>query len=69
MRIHNLYEDENGESHFRDIEIEWSEERNFSKYWLACRPTESYFERRPAITTSIGIPASAVNTSSTWMPV
>ena len=31
MRIHNLYEDENGESHFRDIEIEWAEERNFSK--------------------------------------
>ena len=32
MRIHNLYEDENGESHFRDIEIKWTEERNFSKY-------------------------------------
>jgi len=32
MKIHNLYEDENGESHFRDIEIEWVEERNFSKY-------------------------------------
>ncbi|MGE3272672.1 MAG: hypothetical protein AB7P40_28290 [Chloroflexota bacterium] len=25
MRIHNLYEDANGESHFRDIEVEWSE--------------------------------------------
>lgn len=25
MRIHNLYEDENGESHFRDIEVEWTE--------------------------------------------
>ncbi len=32
MRIHNLYTDENGESHFRDIAIEWEEERNFSKY-------------------------------------
>jgi hypothetical protein len=32
MRIHNLYEDENGESHFRDIEVEWAEERNFSKF-------------------------------------
>lgn len=31
MRIHNLYEDENGISHFRDIEIEWVEERHFSK--------------------------------------
>ena len=32
MKIHNLYTDEDGESHFRDIEIEWEEERNFSKY-------------------------------------
>ena len=31
MKIHNLYTDANGESHFRDIEIEWVEERNFSK--------------------------------------
>ena len=31
MRIHNLYEDADGISHFRDIEIEWVEERNFSK--------------------------------------
>lgn len=26
MRIHNLYADAEGESHFRDIEIEWVEE-------------------------------------------
>lgn len=25
MRIHNLYEDEHGESHWRDIEVEWTE--------------------------------------------
>lgn len=31
MRIHNLYTDANGESHFRDIEIEWVEERRGSK--------------------------------------
>jgi hypothetical protein len=31
MRIHNLYVDGNGETHFRDIEVEWVEERNFSK--------------------------------------
>src|SRR5919205_4259317 len=30
MRIHNLYTDEKGESHFRDIEIEWAEERRGS---------------------------------------
>jgi hypothetical protein len=31
MRIHNLYTDEKGDSHFRDIEIEWAEERRGSK--------------------------------------
>ena len=31
MRIHNLYTDEKGESHFRDVEIEWAEERRGSK--------------------------------------
>ena len=31
MRIHNLYTDANGESHFRDIEVEWAEERRGSK--------------------------------------
>lgn len=31
MRIHNLYTDADGQSHFRDIEIEWVEERRGSK--------------------------------------
>lgn len=31
MRIHNLYEDANGISHFRDIEVEWVEQRYSSK--------------------------------------
>jgi hypothetical protein len=31
MRIHNLYTDANGESHFRDIEVEWAEERRGSR--------------------------------------
>ena len=26
MRIHNVYENANGESHFRDIEVDWVEE-------------------------------------------
>ncbi|WP_043344487.1 cupin domain-containing protein [Belnapia moabensis] len=26
MRVHNIYADEQGESHFRDIEVEWAEE-------------------------------------------
>jgi hypothetical protein len=32
MRIHNLYVDAGGISHFRDVEIEWADERNFTKY-------------------------------------
>jgi hypothetical protein len=31
MRIHNLYTDAKGESHFRDIDVEWIEEKHFSK--------------------------------------
>ena len=31
MRIHNLYADAKGESHWRDIEVDWAESRNFSK--------------------------------------
>jgi len=31
MRIHNLYTDADGESHFRDIEVDWAEERRGSK--------------------------------------
>jgi hypothetical protein len=31
MRIHNLYTDANGQSHFSDIEVEWVEERRGSK--------------------------------------
>ncbi len=26
MRIHNLYEDEQGVSHWRDVEVEWTEQ-------------------------------------------
>ena len=31
MRIHNLFTDEACVSHFRDIEVEWAEERRTSK--------------------------------------
>ena len=31
MRIHNLFRDADGESHFRDIEVEWVEEGKFTK--------------------------------------
>lgn len=32
MRIHNLYSDADGVSHFRDVEVVWAEERNCTKY-------------------------------------
>ena len=31
MRIHNLYTDAQGQSHFRDIEVEWTEEGRAGK--------------------------------------
>jgi hypothetical protein len=31
VRIHNLYADSKGQSHFRDIEVEWEEERRGSQ--------------------------------------
>ncbi len=31
MRIHNIYVDDAGETHWRDVEVEWVEERNGSK--------------------------------------
>src|ERR1700759_3419358 len=38
MRIHNLYVDDKGETHFRDIEVEWVENR----------PGGKLFRRLPA---------------------
>ena len=32
MRIHNLYEDQAGISHFRDIEVAWEELRQSNKF-------------------------------------
>ena len=31
MRIHNLYADADGQSHFRDVEVELVEKRNFAR--------------------------------------
>ena len=32
MKIHNLYTDEQGESHFRDVEVEWADINGSRKY-------------------------------------
>jgi hypothetical protein len=38
MRIHNIWVDDDGETHFRDIEVEWGEQG----------PSGRYAERQPA---------------------
>jgi len=48
MRIHNLYTDEYGESHFRDIDIEWTSERRGSKLSKRMPATAVIFRQTPA---------------------
>jgi len=45
MRIHNLYCDEHGESHFRDIEVEWETKRNASMLSRPIPAREIVFRR------------------------
>ncbi len=47
MRIHNLWVDEQGESHWRDIEVEWVETRNFSKMSRRLPATGIIFRETP----------------------
>ena len=47
MRIHNLYADANGISHFRDIEVQWVEERDFGKYSARLPATGIIFRQVP----------------------
>jgi hypothetical protein len=39
MRIHNVYEDANGESHFRDIEVDWVDDTASAKMSKRLRAT------------------------------
>ena len=48
MRIHNLYADANGQSHFRDVEVEWVEERRGSKLSKRLPATGIIFRESPA---------------------
>ena len=47
MRIHNLYTDANGQSHFRDIEVEWIEERRGSRLAQKRLPASGIIFARP----------------------
>lgn len=48
MRIHHLYADENGESHFRDIDVEWVGERRGSKLSARIPVSAIIFRETPA---------------------
>jgi hypothetical protein len=47
MRIHNLYEDADGISHFRDIEVEWVDEKPFRKLSARLPATGIIFREVP----------------------
>ncbi len=47
MRIHHLYADASGESHFRDIEVEWAEETRSGKLSRRLPATAIIFRQVP----------------------
>ena len=47
MRIHNLYTDSSGQSHFRDIEVEWVEETRGGKLSKRLPATGIIFRETP----------------------
>jgi hypothetical protein len=67
MRIHNIYADENGETHFRDVEIELSEAGPVGTTSKRFPATGIIFRTTLRIGSSIGIQRHADNMSSIWM--
>ena len=47
MRIHNLYVDEKGETHFRDIDVEWKNEGPGGKTSATFKATGIIFRETP----------------------
>jgi hypothetical protein len=47
MRIHNLYADASGQSHFRDLEVEWVEETRSGKLSRRLPATGIIFRQVP----------------------
>ena len=47
MRIHNLYADADGESHFRDLDVEWTEGTRGSKISECLPATGIVFRQLP----------------------
>jgi len=48
MRIHNLYTDASGESHFRDLEVEWVDETRSGRHSTRLPATGIIFRQVPA---------------------
>lgn len=48
MRIHNLYTDADGESHFRDLQVEWIEESRAGRLSRRLPATGIIFRQVPA---------------------
>jgi len=63
MRIHNIYSDENGETHFREIDIEMSEVGPDGTTSKRLPATGIYFRTTPADWFFIGTRRRDVNTS------
>ena len=68
MRVHNLYTDASGQSHFRDIEVEWVEERRGSKLSKRLPATGIIFRETQAEHDIDWHPPRAGNTSSISTP-
>jgi hypothetical protein len=49
MRVHNLYVDAKGETHFRDITIEWAEETNAGRLSKRLPATGIIFREVPPV--------------------
>lgn len=49
MRIHNLYADANGQSHWRDIEVEWAEETAGGRLSKRQKATGIIFRQVPPV--------------------
>ena len=67
MRIHNIYSDEGGETHFRDIDIEMSQVGPDGTTLKGYPLQEFISEPRQPIGFSIGTRQRDANMSSTWM--
>ena len=68
MRIHNLYTDAKGESHFRDLAVEWAEETRAGKLSKRLPATGIIFREVPPTYDLDWHPAPRRQYIITWTP-